>query len=60
MSVEEKVKELKITVVDKTSYRELEEALKLYHEMVADGLLKPRGNKVQTIYNPVVYNSNFH
>lgn len=58
MSIVEKVKELSIEVKDKKTYTELEEALKIYHEMIQSGQLKPRENQIQRIYTPLLFKSN--
>jgi hypothetical protein len=59
MSIVEQVKNLSIEIKDVKSYKELEDSLKKYHEMVQSGQLKPRESQVQNIYVTFEYRSNF-
>ena len=59
MSAVEEIKNLKIVITDEKSFKELEESLKQYHEMIQSGKLKPRESQVTSIYTPFAYISNF-
>ena len=59
MSIVEQVKNLSIEIKDVKSYKELEDSLKKYHEMVQSGQLKPRESQVQNIYVTFEYRSNY-
>lgn len=59
MSIIEQIKELSIEIEDNESYKELEESLKLYHQMVQSGQLVPRQNQVDNTYVPFEFTSNY-
>lgn len=59
MSIIEQIKGLSIEIEDNESYRELEESLELYHQMVQSGQLVPRQNQVENIYVPLEFKSNY-
>ena len=59
MNIVEQVKELSIEITDERNFKELEESLKIYHEMVQAGSLKPRENQVNSSYTPFMFRSNF-
>ena len=63
MSVIEQVKNLSAIQSENDAqgeyFRSLEQALDIYHELVASGRLKPRENKVEAGYHIYPVSSNF-
>ena len=59
MSIVEQVKGLSIEINDERYYRELEESLKQYHEMIRAGKLKPRESQINSSYTPFPFRSNY-
>lgn len=59
MSIVEQVIELSIEINDECYYRELEESLKQYHEMIQAGRLKPRESQINNSYTPFAFKSNY-
>ena len=59
MNIAEKVENLSIEMVDEKEYKEFEESLKKYHEMVRKGQLKPRENQIGSTYTPYLFKSNY-
>lgn len=59
MNLADKIEQLKIKQDDNNkNLSQLEEALRVYHRLVEDGRLIPRGNTVQNIYTTYSFKSN--
>ena len=59
MTVAEQVDKLTLEIADPDEYIKLEQSLKEYKQMISAGILSPRGNMVQSLYNPVYCRSNY-
>ena len=60
MSIVDKIENLTIDhTCNKETLEELEEALRIYHRLVDEGKLIPRGNTLESNYVTCTFSSNF-
>ena len=58
MSIVDQINKLTVSIDDEKSFKVLVESLEKYHEMIQEGLLKPRENRIQSMYIPNAFYSN--